>query len=57
VLRRETVDTPAGRIEAWRVIIDAGRSRQFAWYSTDAAHHLVRYDNGRTTFILQRIPS
>jgi hypothetical protein len=27
VLRRETVEVPAGRFEAWRVIIDAGRAR------------------------------
>jgi hypothetical protein len=57
VLRRETVDTPAGRFEAWRMVIDAGRAHQTAWFTTDARRHLVRYDNGRTVFILQQLPS
>jgi hypothetical protein len=57
VVRKETVDTPAGNIEAWRVSIDAGRSNQTAWYSTDQRHYLVRYDNGRTVFLLQQLPS
>lgn len=57
VLRRETIDVPAGQFETWRVEIEAGRSRQTAWYSTDVRHHLVKYDNGRVVFVLERFSS
>jgi hypothetical protein len=39
------------------MVIDAGRAHQTAWFTTDARRHLVRYDNGRTVFILQQLPS
>lgn len=47
----ETIDVPAGSFETWRVEIDAGRDQK-AWFTTDEAHILVRYDNGDQTFEL-----
>lgn len=57
VVRRETIEVPAGRFEVWRLEITAGRVRQTAWYTTDARRHLVRYDNGRLVFVLERFPA
>ncbi|HEY5625244.1 MAG TPA: DUF3108 domain-containing protein, partial [Dehalococcoidia bacterium] len=47
----ETIDVPAGTFETWRVEIDAGRDQE-AWFTTDDAHILVRYDNGDQIFEL-----
>ena len=56
VLREETVEVPAGTFEAWRVEIRApGGVRQTAWYSTDSARHLLKYDDGQYTFVLESV--
>ena len=47
----ETIDVPAGSFDTWRVEIDAGRDQK-AWFTTDDAHILVRYDNGDQIFEL-----
>ncbi len=47
----ETIDVPAGTFDTWRVEIDAGRDQK-AWFTTDDAHILVRYDNGDQIFEL-----
>lgn len=47
----ETIDVPAGTFDTWRVEIDAGRDQK-AWFTTDDAHILVRYDNGDQVFEL-----
>ena len=51
VTSREMIDVPAGAFETWRVEIDAGRDQK-AWFTTDGAHILVRYDNGDQIFEL-----
>ena len=47
----ETIEVPAGSFETWRLEIDAGRDQK-AWFTTDDAHILVRYDNGDQIFEL-----
>lgn len=47
----EVIDVPAGTFDTWRVEIDAGRDQK-AWFTTDDAHVLVRYDNGDQVFEL-----
>ena len=47
----ETIDVPAGSFDTWRLEIDAGRDQK-AWFTTDDAHILVRYDNGDQIFEL-----
>ncbi len=47
----ETIEVPAGSFETWIVEIDAGRDQK-AWFTTDDAHILVRYDNGDQIFEL-----
>jgi hypothetical protein len=47
----ETIEVPAGSFDTWRVEIDAGRDQK-AWFTTDDAHILVRYDNGDQIFEL-----
>ena len=49
----ETIDVPAGTFDTWRVEIDAGRDQK-AWFTTDDAHILVRYDNGDQVFELAK---
>jgi hypothetical protein len=55
VLRQETVEVPAGTFEAWRLEIRAPGVKQTAWYSADAARHLLKYDNGQNTFLLESV--
>jgi len=49
---REEITVPAGIFEAWHLEIDSGGETQHAWYATDDAHTLVKYDNGESTFEL-----
>ncbi|HVP05263.1 MAG TPA: DUF3108 domain-containing protein [Dehalococcoidia bacterium] len=53
---QEQVSVPAGDFQAWHLKIDSGGSTQDAWYTTDARHTLVRYDNGESTFELTEAP-
>jgi len=55
-LRRiEEVSVPAGTFQAWRLEIRSGGRTQKAWYSDDASHTLVRYDNGDLVFELESL--
>ncbi len=47
----EMIDVPAGTFDTWLVEIEAGRDQK-AWFTTDDAHILVRYDNGDQVFEL-----
>ena len=49
----EEVSVPAGSFQAWRLEIRSGGPTQKAWYSDDASHTLVRYDNGGLVFELE----
>jgi hypothetical protein len=52
VLSQEEVTVPAGKINAWKVEMDFGQTKQSAWYAADAAHALVQYDNGSIVMVL-----
>lgn len=47
VTGKESVTVPAGSFDAWRLEITTSNARQLAWFSTDAARVLLRYDNDR----------
>jgi Protein of unknown function (DUF3108) len=51
----EEVTVPAGTFQAWRLEIRSGGRTQKAWYADDAAHTLVRYDNGDLVFELESV--
>lgn len=51
---KESVTVPAGSYDAWKVELDFGQAKQYAWYQTDAAHNLVQYDNGTTKAVLSK---
>jgi hypothetical protein len=54
VLRQETVEVPAGTFEAWRIEVRApGGVKQTAWYASDSARRLLKYDSGQYTFLLK----
>jgi hypothetical protein len=53
---REEVTVPAGTFDAWHLEIDSGGETQHAWYTTDDAHTLLKYDNGESTFELTSAP-
>jgi hypothetical protein len=54
VKEAEEIEVPAGTFETWRVEIEAG-SDQKAWFTTDDAHMLVKYDNGSEVFELVEV--
>jgi hypothetical protein len=54
VKAQEHVTVPAGDYDTWRLEIDSGGEKQNAWYTTDAAHRLIKYDNGNQTFELTK---
>lgn len=51
---KEQVDTPAGKVAAWRVELEFGQTRQLAWYEVELPHRLVQYDNGAVKMVLSR---
>jgi hypothetical protein len=52
VTDQESVTVPAGTFDTWKMEIHSGGETQTAWYSTDARHTLIRYDNGTDKFEL-----
>ncbi len=48
-----TTDTPIGDRDAWLVQISADGKNQRAWFSADAAHELLAYQNDSFTFELR----
>lgn len=48
VAGQESVDTPAGTFEAWKVTV----GDETAWYRVEAPHIVVKYDNGMNTYLL-----
>ncbi|MGE5654051.1 MAG: DUF3108 domain-containing protein [Bacillota bacterium] len=55
VVGNERVQVPAGEFECYKVEMSIQGARQSVWYSTDAKHWLVRYDNGQSQFVLRRL--
>jgi hypothetical protein len=51
---KEKVDVPAGSFDAWKLELDFGQAKQYAWYQTDAPNQLVQYDNGATKMVLTK---
>ena len=52
VPQREQVEVPAGKFEAWRILLRNGRAVRTAWISIDPPHRVVRWDNGEVIFEL-----
>lgn len=57
VLQQESITTPLGTYETWHLEIESGGKTQDAWYTIDALHLLVKYDNGEQTFEIIQAPS
>lgn len=53
VRQRETVEVPAGKYEAWRLLFRSGRAVRTAWVNVDAPHEVVKWDNGEVVFVLE----
>ena len=53
IRQRETVEVPAGKFEAWRLIFRSGRAVRTAWVNVDAPHEVVKWDNGEVIFVLE----
>ena len=49
---RTTIDTDAGKMDAWLVDIKADANTQQAWFATTDDHRLLRYNNGSLVFAL-----
>lgn len=49
---REAVQGSAGSVDTWKVQLDFGQAKQYAWYQVGAPHNLVQYDNGSTRLVL-----
>ena len=56
VEEQEQITVPVGTFDTWKLEIESGGDTQTAWYSTDAKHTLIRYDNGESTFELTQAP-
>lgn len=52
VPQREQVEVPAGKFEAWRILLRNGRAVRTAWISLNAPSRVVRWDNGEVIFEL-----
>jgi hypothetical protein len=57
VVGRENLDVPAGSFDCFKVELVASGIKQFVWYSTDASHYMVKYDNGTRSYLLKSISS
>lgn len=53
IRQRETVEVPAGKFEAWRLLFRNGRAVRTAWVNVDAPHEVVKWDNGEVVFLLE----
>src|SRR5438876_123044 len=49
---RTTIDTDAGKMDAWLVDIKADANTQQAWFAATDDHRLLRYNNGSLVFVL-----
>ena len=52
---RERVTVPAGTFEAWRVEVEIGTGRQYAWYQVTPPYNLVQYDRGAGKAVLVQV--
>jgi hypothetical protein len=54
VAAQESVTVPAGTFDTYKVILGFGGTQQTAWYEVATPHHLIKYDNGTTQFVLTK---
>jgi hypothetical protein len=54
VQSKEQVQAPTGAVEAWKVELDFGQAKQYAWYQVASPFTLVQYDNGQTKMVLAK---
>jgi tRNA splicing ligase len=45
VLSKEQVTVPAGSFTAYKVEMDFGQGKNYAWYDVNPPHHIVKYEN------------
>lgn len=56
VLAQVEVDTPAGTFGSYKLKLTAQGATIYIWYSADAPHHMLKYDNGATIILLAEYP-
>ena len=54
VLGNDDIETAIGVFHAWKVEADFGQIKHYLWYQVAEPHHLVKYDNGDTLFLLAK---
>lgn len=54
VPQREQIEVPAGKFDAWRILLRNGRAVRTAWISSTSPHQIVRWDNGDVIFELMK---
>ena len=52
---KEQVQVPVGLFDCWKLELGAAGQQQYAWYSVDSPHYLVKYDDRQSIVILQEI--
>jgi len=55
VIGKESVETPAGSFEAWKLELSVAGGKQYFWYAVGKPNYLAKYDNGYSIFLLQEI--
>lgn len=57
VVATEKVDVPAGSYNSYKVELDFGSGKHYAWYDVNAPHHLVKYENTgvQRVFVLTKV--
>jgi hypothetical protein len=55
VIGKESIETPAGTFEAWKLELSVAGGKQYFWYAVEKPNYLVKYDNGYTICLLQEI--
>ena len=56
ILAREEVETPAGTFDSYKLKLSAQGATIFLWYSAEAPHYLLKYDNSATIIRLTEHP-
>lgn len=55
IIAKEQVEVPAGLFRCWKLELEAAGQKQYAWYSVDGPHYLVKYDDTQHIVLLQEI--
>ncbi len=54
VVGKEKAQVPAGEFDCYKVEMSIQGAKQSCWYSVDAKHWLIKYDNGQSQFALTK---